>query len=425
MPYEPNFRKALVVLGPELAKPEDALQSVLLQRAIALARHTGCTLELFHVCYDSSYEYNVLGAIAEFDKLRREQIDNEATRVAEIAAWLKGEGVTVEYDVRWDWPRTDAILTKVVESDADVVMKEAREHGYVLGITSNTDWELARRSPVHVWFVNDEVDEINRVVAAVGNKLGDEEDVLDANDVDLMQTAGLIGKSFEADIHPVNACPPPPLPVVTEPSATAPAPVQSAEEREALMKKLAERRTASVRKLAQSSDVPEDNVHVLEGSPAEIIPEVAEKISADMILLGASTISRLERFLKPVTVEPVMARADCDIFVFRERDASSVPDRARDPQQGLPRYDLTRAITHPEDTFGTPAEVAVMDDVSVELRERILQAWEYDIRASMTAENEGGPVADIDVSALDDIAAARQLLETRQLNAEADQRLSA
>lgn len=423
MSYEPNFRKALVVLGPELYQPGAALESTLLKRAVALAKHTGCTLELFHVCYDSSYEYNVLGAIAEFDKLRREQIDSEATRVAEIATWLQKEGVTVSYDVRWDWPRTDAILSKVVESDADVIMKEARDHGYVLGITSNTDWELARRSPVHVWFVSDEVDEINRVVAAVGNKFGDEDDVLDANDVDLMRTAGLIGQSFSADIHPVNACPSPPLPVVAEPSATVPVPVQSAEERQALIDKMADRREASVRTLARSSDVPEDNVHVIEGNPAEVIPEMADKLSADMILLGAGTINRLERFLKPVTVEPVMARADCDIFVFRERDADAIPERAREPQQGLPRYDLTKAITHPEDAFDTPEQVAMLDEVSVELRERILQAWEYDIRAGMAEENEGGPVRDIDVSALDDIAEARHLLETRET--EADTRLSA
>ena len=226
MRNEPQFRKALVVLGHEPETPEEPMQSTLLKRAVALARHTGCALELFHVCYDGAFEYNLFGTSAELERLRRQHIDREATRVAEIATWLQNEGIAVTYDVRWDWPRSDAILTKVAESDADVVMKEGCEHGYVLGITSNTDWELARRSPVHVWFVNEEVDAINCIVAAVGNKKGDADSILDANDIDLMQTAGLISKSFGAEVHPVNTCPALPTPVISESSMATPVPVR-------------------------------------------------------------------------------------------------------------------------------------------------------------------------------------------------------
>ena len=418
MRNEPQFRKALVVLGTESEAPEQPMQSMLLKRAVALARHTGCELELFHVCYDGAFEYNLFGTSTELERLRRQYTDREATRVAEIATWLQNEGIAVTYDVRWDWPRSDAILTKVAESDADVVMKEGREHGYVLGITSNTDWELARRSPVHVWFVNEEVDAINCIVAAVGNKKGDADSILDANDIDLMQTAGLISKSFGAEVHPVNTCPALPTPVISESSMATPVPVQSAEEQAAMIEKATARHEGSLRKLVRAVDMPEDNVHVLPGNPADAIPEVAEAVSADMILLGAGSINRLERFLRAVTVEPVMARTDCDIFVFRERDAASVPQRAREPEEGVPLYDLTRAITRPEDTFDSPEEVACLDEVSTELRERILQAWEYDIRAAMTEENEGGRVRDINVSTLDEIATARRLLRKRTLNAD-------
>ena len=419
MSYEPNIRKALVVLGPELETPEDPMHSVLLKRAVALAKHTGCELELFHVCHDSTLDYNFFGTTTEFKRLRQQQTDVEAARVAEIVAWLQDEGVPCTYEVRWDWPRSDAILNKAAASDADVLLKEAREHGYVLGITSNTDWELARRSPIHVWFVSESVEEIRNIVAAVGNTTkADKKDqeVLDASDVDLMQTASLISGAFSADVYPVNACMPPPAPVAVEPHGATVMPVQSAKDREVLVEKSMASHEASIKTLARASEVPEDNVRIKEGHPAEVIPEVAESLNADMILLGASTIKRLERVFKPVTVEPVMARTDSDIFVFRERDAASIPERATVAQTGKPKYDLTRAITHPYETFGTPDRVVDFDDASFELRERILQVWEYDIRASMAEENEGGPVRELGRTALNDIKAARQHLEARKLD---------
>jgi hypothetical protein len=58
--------------------------------------------------------------------------------------------------------------------------------------------------------------------------------------------------------------------------------------------------------------------------------------------------------------------------------------------------------------------VANLGEISVELRKRILQAWEYDIRAEMAEENEGGPTRDIDVNALDDILSAKALLDMQQ-----------
>ena len=43
---------------------------------------------------------------------------------------LKDEGVNVRYDVRWDYPRVDAILRKTARADPDLVMKQSREHSF-------------------------------------------------------------------------------------------------------------------------------------------------------------------------------------------------------------------------------------------------------------------------------------------------------
>jgi hypothetical protein len=169
-----------------------------------------------------------------------------------------------------------------------------------------------------------------------------------------------------------------------------------------------------VRALAQYFDIETDNVHVCEGHPSDFIPDVADSINADMIVMGAKSISRLERLVSSVTVEPVMSDTKCDILVIRERDVSTVPNVADNPVYGVPKYDLEHAITNPKETFESPQQIANLTDISIELRYRILQAWELDIRADMRAANEGGPVADTDYETLDEILSAKSKLKTKR-----------
>lgn len=414
MRHTTSIDKVLVVLSPDLIKPDKPKQSPLIQRALSLAKNTGCQLELFHVCYDGGLEHQLFRSDADLDREREELIDHDATLLAEIATRLKSEGITVHHEVRWDAPRTDSILRKIAQARPDVVMKQAREHNYVLGLTSNTDWELARRSPAHVWLVNDDVNDIGTLLAAVGNKLGDPGDITTAIDYELLQIAGLIGKTFSAQIFPANAFQVPELNSLIAGVGGAVPPVSSVEKQKARRRELVKQHSASVRALAQYFNIPNDNVLVHEGHPNEVIPEVARSIGADMIVMGANSISRLERLVGSVTVEPVMAEASSDILVVRERDTTLVPDAANSPIYGVPRYDLERAITSPEETFESPSEVANVTELSAELRRRILQAWEYDIRAEMVEEDDGGPTGDIDVNALDEIYSARALLEMQQ-----------
>lgn len=414
MAQKGGIKKALVVLSPDSIKPEEAMRSALLKRAAGLAKNGGCELELFHVCYDGELQNELFSSAEELVEKQEMLTDRAATRVAEIAARLKDESVGARHEVRWDSPRADAILRKIAQANPDIVMKQAGEHSFVLGITSNTDWELARRSPAPVWLVHDKTDDIARIVAAVGNQPVDMDDITSAADYDIFRTAQLVGDIFEAEIHPVNAYQVPTAKPIAAGAAGTMAPAIVTETQQDTRSQIVKRHSANVRSFAQYFQIPTDRVHICEGHPTTVIPDVAKAIDADMIVMGSNNISRLERVIGPVTVEPVIAEADCDVLIVRERDLADVPDATENPRYGVPKYDLERAITAPDSTFDSPQEVARLSDVSFELRQRILQAWEYDIRAEMAAENEGGPVKEIDVDALDDIYAAKSLLDMQK-----------
>ena len=411
MTDEAKIKKALVVLSPDLIQPESPLKSALLARAVELAKATGCELELFHVCFDGGI-YNQLTASRNVqEQLQAGLIDRDATLLSEIAVRLKQKGIKVHCDARWDHPRTDAILRKIAQSKPDVVMKQAREHSYVLGVTSNTDWDLARRSPANVWLVHEEKNEINRLVAAIGNRLTDDVDVTTGMDYEIVRTARSISNVFDASIYPVNAYQVPDVHATTSGFGAVAVPVAPLQDKMNTSRTdVVKRHDAAVKALTQLFLIKPEDVYVCEGDPNKVIPEIAEKVDADMIVLGASSIGRLERLVSKVTVEPVMAESACDVFVVRDPERVSVPDADAAPLRGIPKHDLERAIANPGETFNSPQDVATTKEISVELRKRILQAWEYDIRAQMTGENEGGPRSDIDVGILDDIRKARQAL---------------
>lgn len=409
-PTEP--RKVLVVLSPDLVRPDSPADSTLIRRAVEMAKATGCELELFHACFDSLIDYQVFTSDDDRQLQRDAIASRDATLLAEMAARISGEGVKVSHEVRWDHPRTDAILRKIAESCPDIVMKQSREHSYLLGLSSNTDWDLARRSPVHVWLVSDETESISKIIAAIGNQPGNVTDITTAADYELFRAAGTLAKGFDARIYPVNAYQAVGTHAYLVSSGAVAPPVPAAMvDRDTIAKQLRQHESA-IQAMAQYFHVNTDNVRVREGHPSEVISGVASEISADLIVMGARSISRLERVVRSVTVEPVMADAGCDIFVVRDEDSrDSIPESRDDSARGVPRYDVERAVVDPQSAFRSPAEVAGMRDVSIDLRRRILQAWEYDIRAGLAEENEGGPVRETNPDALDEIRRALARLD--------------
>jgi nucleotide-binding universal stress UspA family protein len=413
MSSKASCKKILVIMNPELIESSDPLESALLKRAIAFSKDRGCELELFHVAYDSALEYQLFKSGDEFERLRQERLDNDATKLAEIAAWLVQRGIAVEHEVRWDYPRADAILRKVAQSEPDFVMKRQQRHGFFLGITTNTDWELARRATANLWLVHDATDRIDALIAAVGNRMGGPGDVTADIDHTLLTTAIDVGKACNARVLAVNAYELPDVANYIANAGDTMMPVQSTRDHEKTRSRIVARHSEHVRALTDNVGIGQQDIYLREGHPATVIPEVAKEVGAGLIVMGANSIGRLERIVRPVTVEPVMANAGCDILIVRGEITDDVPGVAKRTAKGEPRYDLEYAITHPDDTFESPQQVANLSEISVDLRKRILQAWEYDIRAEMREQNEGGPVREVDADALDQILSAKALLDMK------------
>lgn len=419
MQPDPKLGHILVVITPDLMTPGAPEQSSLLKRAIKLAKSTGSELELFHVCYDQTLEQKIFGSDADVADEKEKILTRDAAALAEIILALDDTGVAISHDVRWDYPRTDAILRKIHESNPDLVMKQSREHGYVVGLVGNTDWELIRRSPTHVWFVkDDDTADINRIVTAVGTVSRDE-DIISAADYEVFQLATTIAEDLSAEIVPVHAYQAPQglkgySMYAASLGGMMATPANQLRTLDAARQEVITEHSRQIRAFAEFFHIDPDGVKLYEGPTTAVLSEAVQSLDADLLVMGAQNLSRWERLLGPVHAEPVLAKAKCDVLFAKESAGAEMPDAIEQPATGSPPVDLERAITEPENTFSSPGAVADMSEISVAMRKRILQAWEHDIQAQLVEEDEGGPVRASKAGVLDELQTALNQISARQ-----------
>lgn len=72
-------------------------------------------------------------------------------------------------------------------------------------------------------------------------------------------------------------------------------------------------------------------IHLAAGDPATQILQVASNLQADMIVIGTRELGKIERALLGSVVEPVARRAQCPVFVVREKDYHTRDVRGIEP----------------------------------------------------------------------------------------------
>jgi universal stress protein E len=72
-----------------------------------------------------------------------------------------------------------------------------------------------------------------------------------------------------------------------------------------------------VLELAETYKVATDNVHVLEGLPEDIIPEVCQKYKADLLVIGSVGRTGFSAALLGNTAELIIDAVECDTMIVK------------------------------------------------------------------------------------------------------------
>lgn len=302
----PSIRRILIAVRDPYARSLPALA-----KGAQLARALNARLELFHAITFPIYAASVEG----FKILQTRQEARAVERLQQLAERLRRPGraapAHVSVHAAWDAPAYEAIIRRALETHADLIVAEHHAGGHLgASLLRFGDWELLRRSPIPVLIVKrgGRYRRPATVLAAV-----DPTHAMDKPaqlDDQILRLAGAVSHALGARMHAVHAkgmiemVPRPPHPLNPEMAAKR-------------YRDLIDAADARYARLLDRHHVPRMRRHLLNIPPSDAIQDVAHRLHADIVVVGAISRTGWQRLLIGNTAEALLEPLSSDLLVVK------------------------------------------------------------------------------------------------------------
>jgi universal stress protein E len=267
-----GLRKILVVMDPtRLVQPA-------LEKAEWIAARNGASLHLFCCIWDSEFASDSAASA-----LLIKQTDDWLKRIAQSC---REEGIEAVTETNWDPDWRERIAEAARESEADLIVKSVSRHSRVRRqLMRTSDWVVLRDATCPTLLVDNMRPPNPKIVlAAVKLKPSDETHTV-LNDR-VIEMAHRITEAFQGELHAVTVY-------------------------------RGEDMYFDRQRFADSCKLPRNQVHSAEGQPARGIAEVAERIGADVLIIGCAANQVPERgVIIGDTAQRVIDEVTTDIIVI-------------------------------------------------------------------------------------------------------------
>jgi universal stress protein E len=286
-----------------------------LDKARLLAQRAGATLDLFVCDFDPSLSGRPLFDTGRLGELREEFVTDRMEFLEALADEIRAGGLQVDTHVHWDNPVHRGILRRVQELSPDLVVKDTHHHSVIRRtLLTNTDWNLIRSctAPLLLAKPREWLAEPRVLAALDPEHVGDEAAALDHR---ILGQAKLVADLLHGTVHAVHAFFPAPLlaAVTGAPGVPFTVGVNVAE----IVERERNRIQAVLAAVVAEHGLDPANIHLEQGAAAEVLQVVARSLSADLVVMGAVSRSRLQELFVGSTAELVLDRLPCDVLVVK------------------------------------------------------------------------------------------------------------
>jgi universal stress protein E len=300
-----NLRRILVAIKNPALRKQPALR-----KAAQLAAACGARLEIFHAICDPVY----LDAFAlegmTLQQTQRQWRDRVEARLEKHAAELRHDGLAVSVSSEWDFPAYEAVIRRAARIDADLIVAERHATRHVLPwLLRFNDWELLRRSPVPVLLIKRSAAYRKpAVLAAIDPSHSFAKPA--KLDGEILAAANLMSLALQGKLHVAHAWPGALLPTdrMSPMSAGLAASVEKRATREA---------HAAFKTALTQAGVSVARRHFVTGHAVDVIPSLARKAHAGIVVMGAISRSGLKRLVVGNIAEQVLDALSCDVLVIK------------------------------------------------------------------------------------------------------------
>jgi len=284
-----------------------------LHRASWLAKKTGAELELL-VCYYNEYlSGDRLFDSPSLEKARDEVIQNQEKHLEALAEPLRADGIKVKTSAVWDHPLHEGVVRHAVATDADIVIKDTHHHSAIArALLTNTDWNLIRTCPARLWLVNpNEFSDAPVFLAAIDPM--NQHDKPAALDDEILQLSKLLADKVGGDVHAFHSYDP----RIAVATATANAYIPVSLPFDEIEQQMHEDHQKRFKEITEFHKLDDDKTHLIAGLTHEELPAMAEKISADVVVMGAVARNRWKRLFIGATAERTLEHLPCDLLIVK------------------------------------------------------------------------------------------------------------
>lgn len=306
------YNNILVVLDPK-RKQQKALN-----RALKIASLHPCKLTVFLSIYDFSYEMTTMLSLNERESMRQSIIKERERWIGQYLSAPNAAGLDIDIKVVWHNRPFEAIVNTVLEGNFDLVIKGTHDHDVLKSmIFTPTDWHILRKCPCPVLLVKDkDWPEKGNILVAIN--AGSAQDYHVSLNTRTIQEAKQIARFLHADLHLVNAYPGTPVNIAIE------IPEFNPQEYNNNIKR---HHVDAAAHIAREQGIPPERIHVEEGMPEDVIPAVADRLNAEMVVLGTVGRTGLSAAIIGNTAEHVIDRLDCDVLAIKPEGYISPLDK--------------------------------------------------------------------------------------------------
>ena len=284
-----------------------------MRRAAWLARNVGAELELF-VCYYNEYlSGDRLFDSPSLEKARREVIGGHEKHLEKLAEPLRGSGLIVRTAAIWDHPLYEGIVRHAHAIGANVVFKDTHHHAALTrALLTNTDWNLIRTCPVPLWLVKPHEIADKPVFVAAIDPLN-QHDKPAALDDEILVLSKLLAGESNGEVHAFHSYDP----RIAVATATANASIPVSLPFDEIEKQMHEQHEKRFNEVTKFHGLDDKHAHLVAGLTHEELPIMAEKMNADVIVMGAVARNRWKRLFIGATAERTLEFVPCDLLIVK------------------------------------------------------------------------------------------------------------
>ncbi|MCE0558780.1 universal stress protein UspE [Motilimonas sp. E26] len=301
-----KFRNILVVIDP--TKEE---QAALSRAAYICQKEENAKLKLFLSVYDFSFEMTTMLSLEEREAMRSSVIAQQMDWLEELAAPYRNQGLLIDTKVIWHNRPFESIIQETLDFGHDLVVKATHHHPKLQSVIfTPTDWHLLRKCPEPLLLVKKHDWPENGTILAAINATAEDDEHLALNDK-ITNEALDVAKMINAHVSVVNAYPSTPMNIALELPDFNPVEYRDA---------IKERHQQMLQKHGEKHAIPLDRQHVIEGLAEDVIPQIAEELDAELVVLGTVGRTGLSAALIGNTAEHLIDSLNCDLLALKPHD---------------------------------------------------------------------------------------------------------